>query len=137
MGKTAPEIEQELYDIAAPFFRGLISGSVYLSDTRPADSHTEDVVVCQPATGSSQFPQGRARFLLFVPDIDTGCGHMVPDKARIQRLTSLHAPLLAHLNSCQDTYIFEEFGDAAPTGRYPDALEHFIDFQYSFTNENF
>jgi hypothetical protein len=132
------QIEQDVYDVAAPFFDGKISGEVYPSDTRPRDSKSEDVVIVASTPSSAQFQEGRVRILVYVPDIDNGSGRPVPDIERIQEIEQLAEPLLDILNESAQLreYAFDFF-TAPDRGGDPATSEHFVNIYFKFKRQTF
>lgn len=136
MIKGKAQIEQDVYDVIAPFFEGRVNGEVYPADTRPRDSKTEDVVIVAGATTPDQFQQGRIRVLIFIPDIDNASGRPVPDLERVQQLEELAEPIRDLLNDSLTEYAFE-FLTAPDTGHDPASSEHFVNIHFQFKRINY
>lgn len=82
------QAELEIYQALEMFFSERLRGGFYTSGTRPEDSRTEDAVVGVSAVTAEQIQTGRARINVYVPDLDNGSGHPVPDKARLAEISS-------------------------------------------------
>lgn len=134
--KGKAQIEQELYEVIAPFFEGKISGTLYQSDTRPRDSKAEDAVLIAGTPSGGQIQEGNVRILIFVPDIDCGIGRPVPDLDRIQQLEPLDQPILDLLNDSLPEYAFE-FYDGTTTSGTATTSEHSILISYKYKRITF
>lgn len=133
-GKT--QIEQDIYDIVAPYLKGKISGEVYPSDTRPRDSKLEDAVIVASSPSPDQFQQGRVRILIYVRDIDNGSGRPVKDVERLQELEPLGEPIIELLNEALLDYGFS-FLTAPDTGHDPATPEHFVNIHLQYKRQTF
>lgn len=129
--KATSRIEQEMYDALEHFFDGKISGCFYPSDCRPADSKVEDAVLTVSNATADQIQEGRARINIFVPDIDSGLGRPVPDKGRIDELSTLDEEIIETLNNADTDYSFDLF-KATETINAEDIRQHFVNINIEF-----
>lgn len=113
------------------FFDGKISGCFYPSDCRPADSKVEDAVLTVSNATADQIQEGRARINIFVPDIDSGLGRPVPDKGRIDELSTLDEEIIETLNNADTDYSFDLF-KATETINAEDIRQHFVNINIEF-----
>lgn len=135
MIKGTAAVQQDIYDAIYPVLQGRISGALYPGDTRPLDSAVEDAVIVATAPTVEKYQKGRARVLVFVPDVDNGSGRMVPDLERLQEIEPLGIEILEALNTL-DEYAFSFFS-APELAHHPEATEHFLDFQYQYSRISF
>lgn len=129
--KSTARIEQEMYNALETFFAGRISGQFYPSDCRPADSKVEDAVLTVSNATAEQIQDGRARINIFVPDIDNGSGRPVPDKGRLEELSSLDELIIETLNAADTDYEFNLF-QATGTIDAEDIKQHFVNINIEF-----
>ena len=136
MKKGKAQIEQDIYDALTGFFAGVIDGTLYMSDTRPRDSATEDAVIVAGAPSGEQWQNGRVRILVFVQDIDNGTGSPVKDTDRIQQIEAIAEPLIDSLHEALPEYAFELF-EAPDHGQVPTTSEHFVNIHLQYTRQTF
>ena len=136
MIKGKAQIEQDIHDTLAPFFKGKISGELYPSDTRPRDSVVEDAVIAASTPSPDQYQEGRVRILIHVPDIDNGSGRPVKDAARLQELEQLGEPIVDLLNERLLDYAFGFF-TAPDNGHDPATSEHFVNIHLQYKRQTF
>ena len=129
--KATSRIEQEMFDALETFFVGKISGNFYPSDCRPADSKVEDAVLTVSKATADQIQEGRARINVFVPDIDNGTGRPVPDKERLDELSSLDELIIDTLNNSDTDYCFD-LSQATETVNAVDIKQHFVNIEIEF-----
>ncbi len=129
--KSTVRIEQEMYNALETFFYGRISGHFYPSDCRPADSKVEDAVLTVSNASADQVQEGRARINIFVPDVDNGSGRPVPDKGRLEELSSLDELIIETLNAADTDYEFDLF-QATGTINAEDIKQHFVNINIEF-----
>lgn len=126
--KATSRIEQEMFDALETFFIGKISGNFYPSDCRPADSKVEDAVLTVSKATADQIQEGRARINVFVPDIDNGTGRPVPNKERLDELSSLDELIIDTLNNSNTDYCFD-LSQATETVNAVDIKQHFVNIE--------
>lgn len=136
MKKGKAQIEQDIYDALTGFFAGTIGGTLYMSDTRPRDSETEDAVIVAGAPSGQQWQRGRVRILVFVQDIDNGTGSPVKDIDRIQQIEAMAEPIIDTLHEALPEYSFELF-TAPDNGQITDTAEHFAEIHLQYTRQTF
>ncbi len=129
--KATSRIEQEMFDALETFFVGKISGNFYPSDCRPADSKVEDAVLTVSKATADQIQEGRARINVFVPDIDNGTGRPVPNKERLDELSSLDELIIDTLNNSDTDYCFD-LSQATETVNAVDIKQHFVNIEIEF-----
>lgn len=129
--KATSRIEQEMFDALETFFVGKISGNFYPSDCRPADSKVEDAVLTVSKATADQIQEGRARINVFVPDIDNGTGRPVPNKERLDELSSLDELIIDTLNNSDTDYYFD-LSQATETVNAVDIKQHFVNIEIEF-----
>lgn len=129
--KATSRIEQEMFDALETFFVGKISGNFYPSDCRPADSKVEDAVLTVSKATADQIQKGRARINVFVPDIDNGTGRPVPNKERLDELSSLDELIIDTLNNSDTDYCFD-LSQATETVNAVDIKQHFVNIEIEF-----
>ncbi len=129
--KATSKIEQEMFDALETFFVGKISGNFYPSDCRPADSKVEDAVLTVSKATADQIQEGRARINVFVPDIDNGTGRPVPNKERLDELSSLDELIIDTLNNSDTDYCFD-LSQATETVNAVDIKQHFVNIEIEF-----
>lgn len=136
MKKGQAQIEQDVYESLTELFRGRIEGSLYMSETRPRDSHREDAVIVAGAPSGGQLQKGRVRILIFIQDIDNGTGSPMPDLERIQELEPIAQEIIDTLHENLAEYAFE-FLTAPYTGNNSETGEHFININLQYTRQTF
>ena len=136
MKKGKAQIEQDIYDALTGFFTETIGGTLYMSDTRPRDSGTEDAVIVAGAPSGQQWQRGRVRILVFVQDIDNGTGSAVKDTDRVQQIEAMAEPIIDTLHEALPEYSFELF-TAPDDGKITDTAEHFVDIHLQYTRQTF
>lgn len=129
--KATSRIEQEMFDALEHFFDRKISGAFYPSDCRPADSEAEDAVLTVSKATADQIQNGRARINVFVPDIDNGTGRPVPNKERLDELSSLDELIIDTLNNSDTDYCFD-LSQATETVNAVDIKQHFVNIEIEF-----
>lgn len=134
--KGTPHIEQDIYDALEAFFGARIGGSLYEGDCRPLDSKAEDAVITVSTAGAGQIQAGKAKINIYVPDIDNGSGHPVPDKGRIQEVSSFAEPIIEALNDSDTDYDFEL--EKAPKEYINhENKQHFVNISIQFNRVTF
>lgn len=136
MKKGKAQVEQDIYDALVEFFTGTISGTLYMSDTRPRDSRSEDAVIVAGTPGAEQWQKGRVRILIFVQDIDNNSGRPVKDTERIQQLEQMADPIIQTLHDALPKYSFELL-TAPDDGQVPQTTEHFVNIHLQYRRESF
>ena len=134
--KGTPEIEQDIYDALETFFSTSIGGSLYEEDCRPLDSKAEDAVIIVSAAGAEQIQEGKAKINIYVPDIDNGSGHPVPDKDRAQEISKLEDAIVQTLNDADTGYLFG-IDKAAQVFVNRDNKQHFVSISLTFQRITF
>ena len=136
MKKGKAQIEQDIYDALTGFFTGTIGGTLYMSDTRPRDSATEDAVIVAGAPSGQQWQRGRVRIWVFVQDSDNGTGSPVKDTDRVQQIEAMAEPIIDTLHEALPEYSFELF-TAPDDGQIDDTAEHFVNIHLQYTRQTF
>ena len=136
MTKGKAQIEQDIFDALGDFFAESIEGDLYMSDTRPRDSKTEDAVIVASAPSGEQWQKGRVRILVFVQDIDNNSGRPVKDIERIQQIEQMAEPIIDTLHDTLPEYAFELF-TAPDDGQVPLTTEHFVNIHLQYTRQTF
>lgn len=136
MKKGKAQIEQDIYDALTGFFADAIDGTLYMSDTRPRDSATEDAVIVAGAPSGEQWQTGRVRILVFVQDIDNNSGRPVKDIERIQQVEQMAEPIIDILHEALPEYAFELL-TAPDGGQIPETTEHFVNIHIQYTRQTF
>ena len=134
--KGTPQIEQDIYDALEAFFSGRIGGSLYEEGCRPLDSNLEDAVITVSSAGAEQIQEGKAKINIYIPDIDNGSGHPVPDKGRSQEVSSFAEPIIEALNDSDTDYDFEL--EKAPKEYINhENKQHFVNISIQFNRVTF
>lgn len=136
MKKGKTQIEQDIYDALTGFFAGTIGGALYMSDTRPRDSHTEDAVIVAGAPSGDLWQKGRVRIMVFVQDIDNNTGSPVKDIERIQQIEQMAEPIIDTLHESLPEYAFELL-TAPDDGKLTATSEHFVNIHLQYTRQTF
>ncbi|MBR5043003.1 MAG: hypothetical protein IKX67_07155 [Bacteroidales bacterium] len=134
--KGTSQIQQDMFDAIESFLTTRIGGQVYQKECRPLNSKAEDAVIAVSAAGSGQIQDGRAKVNIYVPDIDNGSGHPVPDWGRIQELSALGEPLVSVLNEFDTDYDFDL--EKAPKDYLNhENRQHFVNISIKFNRVTF
>ena len=136
MTKGKTQIEQDIFDALGHFFAESIEGDLYMSDTQPRDSKTEDAVIVASTPSGEQWQKGRVRILIFVQDIDNNSGRPVKDIERIQQIEQMAEPIINTLHNALSEYAFELF-TAPDDGQIPKTTEHFVNIHLQYTRQTF
>lgn len=136
MKKGKAQIEQDIYDALVAFFATAITGTLYMSDTRPRDSKEEDAVIVAGAPSGEQWQKGRVRIMVFVQDIDNNSGRPVKDIERIQQLEQMAEPIIDTLHEALPEYAFELL-TAPDDGQIPETTEHFVNIHIQYTRQTY
>lgn len=136
--KGTPEIEQDIFDALEAFLSERIGGSVYQGECRPLDSKAEDAVIVVSGAGSEQVQEGTAKVNIYVPDLDNGSGHPVPDKGRMQEVSGLAESIITTLNDASTDYLFDlEEGKAPKDYVNHENKQHFVNISITFQRITF
>ena len=136
--KGTPEIEQDIFDALEAFLSDRIGGTVYQGECRPLDSKEEDAVIIVSGAGSQQIQDGTAKVNIYVPDVDNGSGHPVPDKGRMQEISALAESIIQTLNDADTDYNFDlEEGKAPKDYVNHENKQHFVNISISFERITF
>lgn len=134
--KGTPEIQQDMFDALESYLSMQIAGLVYQKECRPFDSKAEDAVIAVSAAGSEQIQAGKAKINIYVPDIDNGSGHPVPDLDRIQNLSGIGETVIEILNAHDTDYEYEL--DGAPKDYINhENHQHFVNISIKFNRVTF
>lgn len=136
MKKGKAQIEQDIFNALVAFFADAIGGTLYMSDTRPRDSKTEDAVIVAGTPSGEQWQTGRVRIMIFVQDIDNNSGRPVKDTERIQQLEPLAEPIIDTLHEALPEYAFELL-TGVDNGQVPETTEHFVNIHLQYTRQTF
>lgn len=127
--RSTEDVEAFLFSKAKDFFRGKISGSVYLPETRPLNSTKEDVVVVVSALDGEQFQTGTSKINVFVKDLLAPMQQ--PNKKTLRNMLALADALLAYLNDNQQNIRFK-YQFAPMTLKVEETQEHIANFSFYF-----
>lgn len=133
--KNAMDIEQDIFDVCVPFFKGRISGKVYKSGMRPVDSSLEDVVVQVSDADALQMQSGTAYVIIYVPDL-TIASYNVPDKGRIQEFCNMDEELLQALYENLYSEYDLALGRATRPHQEKDMRQYFVSIRIDFRINN-
>lgn len=129
--KTTADIEQDIYNVAKGYLGGQIGGKVYKYGTRPKDSAEEDAVVSVSFATIGQRQESSCYVSIFVPDIASGGGEGLPDKARLAALSRLGDGLAEATNSLAD--YTAQLGSATDTLEAEAGGQHIVSIHLSLT----
>lgn len=129
--KTTADIEQDIYNLAKGYLGGKIGGNVYKYGTRPKDSTEEDAVVAVSFATAGQRQDASCYVNIFVPDISSGNGEMLPDKARLASISALGDGLVENANGLVDYTAM--LGSATDTLEAEGKGQHIVSIHISLT----